>query len=461
MGCVSQKNETARAAKDLYRSELFRRRRLWAEASDVPWWIFSAEYGLVQPDQVIEPYDTRIGRLSSDARTRLAESVVSDLDLALAGLSGKVIELHAGDEYALVVKGPLQRRGATVIRPLEGLRIGEQLGWYGDHLGLDPVAPIARPIARRPAVAPKALLGDGRGLSRAITELFVSGRLDLTDRTNAPPAGWDGMPEVMAAKHVRALGATDSELRLFLTFNAAMDRARDADVLARRAVKLFELERWTYNPVEVVRRSTLDLTDALRRSGVSQRHSVDVYGWRILAETLADPSRAPVARAAILEGHADALDLMGELQATSDGGSALFPLLSGPKVSALWVRLLAHPGGATITSMGDVPVAVDVQVRKVTEYLGVTDTGGLDLEDVRAAIQETWARDVAAHGAAGPDGIANTPGALDPALWFMASGAAPSVRLPAKNVQSPKSVWVVASRPQSSVRLLRQRDRVG
>jgi hypothetical protein len=406
------------AAKDLYRSELFRRRRLWAEASDVPWWIFSAEYGLVQPDQVIEPYDTRIGRLSPAARAKLADSVVSGLELALGGLSGKVIELHAGDEYTLVVKGALQRRQAAVIRPLEGLRIGEQLGWYGDHLDLDPVTPTEEPKARRPAVTPKALLGDGRGLSRAITDLFVSGDLDLRDRANAPPAGWDGMPEVIAARDVRALGATDAELRLFLTFNAAMDRARDADVLARRAVRLFELERWTYNPQEVVRRSMIDLTDALRRSGVSQRHSVDVYGWRILAETLADQTRAPVARGAVLEGHADALALMGELHATSDGGAALFPLLSGPKVSALWVRLLAHPGGVKMTSMVDVPVAVDVQVRKVTEYLGVTDTGGLDLEDVRAAIQETWARDVAAHGAVGPDGIANTPGALDPALWF-------------------------------------------
>lgn len=70
--------------------------------------------------------------------------------------------------------------------------------------------------------------------------------------------------------------------------------------------------------------------------------------------------------------------------------------------------------------MSEVPVAVDVQVRKVTEYLAVTDTGGLSLDDVRAAIQETWARDVDAHGADGPAGIENTPGALDPALWFYA-----------------------------------------
>ena len=65
LGCVSQKQATPMAAKDLYRSELFRRRRLWAEASGKPWWIVSAEYGLVDPDEVIAPYDTRIAKPSA------------------------------------------------------------------------------------------------------------------------------------------------------------------------------------------------------------------------------------------------------------------------------------------------------------------------------------------------------------------------------------------------------------
>jgi hypothetical protein len=66
------------------------------------------------------------------------------------------------------------------------------------------------------------------------------------------------------------------------------------------------------------------------------------------------------------------------------------------------------------------PVAVDVQVRKITEYLGVADTGDLDLNDARPLIQEAWARDVAEHGAAGPTVLDGTAAALDPALWFWA-----------------------------------------
>jgi hypothetical protein len=419
VGCVSQKNTDPAPAKDLYRSELFRRRRLWAEASKRPWWIVSAEYGLVAPDEVIAPYDTRIAALSAADRARLARGVAERLESEIGPLRAKVLELHAGDEYFLAVAPELRRRGAAVVRPLEGLRIGEQLGWYGDHLHLEPTTGGAQ-VRRRPARSAASMIGNGRGLSHVITKLFVSGGLDLSSRRGAPASGWDGMPEVVATSRLRQLGASEAELRLFLTFAAAMDRARDADVLARRAVRMFEAAPWTFAPDEISRRTLRDLTDALKEFGVSQRHSVDVFGWRTLAETLNDPSVAPESRAAIHQGQADARRLTAELASTSKQGTPLFPLLSGPKVSALWVRLLAFPGGATITSMETVPVAVDVQVRKVTEYLAVTDTGDLDLIDARSPIQETWARDVDGHGAAGPEAVANTPGALDPALWFYA-----------------------------------------
>lgn len=56
----------------------------------------------------------------------------------------------------------------------------------------------------------------------------------------------------------------------------------------------------------------------------------------------------------------------------------------------------------------------------MTEYLGVPDTGSLSLDDAREVIQRTWARDVETHGAVGPGQLGDTPGALDPALWFYA-----------------------------------------
>lgn len=151
---------------------------------------------------------------------------------------------------------------------------------------------------------------------------------------------------------------------------------------------------------------------------MSQRHSADAFGWRLLAETLADSTLAPATHAAIDVGRADANDLLAELAMTTAAGTPLFPLLGGPKIANLWIRLLAYPGSADITSLAVVQVAVDVQVRKVTEYLAVTETGGHALDDVRPVIEATWSQDVLNHGASGPPGLDGTPGALDPALWF-------------------------------------------
>ncbi len=78
----------------------------------------------------------------------------------------------------------------------------------------------------------------------------------------------------------------------------------------------------------------------------------------------------------------------------------------------MWIRLLAYPGGAVISSLDAVPVAVDVQVQRVTEYLGATDTGSLSLDEARPEIQAVWKAAVDAHGAAGPGPLADTAAAL-------------------------------------------------
>lgn len=78
--------------------------------------------------------------------------------------------------------------------------------------------------------------------------------------------------------------------------------------------------------------------------------------------------------------------------------------------------MLADPGGAEIENIGLLPVAVDVQVRKVSEYLGITQTAGRDLESVRIEIQRIWSS--LAGTAVGSPALSGTCAALDPALWF-------------------------------------------
>lgn len=60
IACSSQKAPVEKApAKDLYTGNLFIKARKLAEMHNVPYWILSAKYGIIMPDDVIETYDQK------------------------------------------------------------------------------------------------------------------------------------------------------------------------------------------------------------------------------------------------------------------------------------------------------------------------------------------------------------------------------------------------------------------
>ena len=66
--CTKQKRDEAAPARKLYDpSTYFRKQARYAETAD-EWWIQSAKYGLVHPDRVIKPYDTRADDLEEERR---------------------------------------------------------------------------------------------------------------------------------------------------------------------------------------------------------------------------------------------------------------------------------------------------------------------------------------------------------------------------------------------------------
>lgn len=97
VSCVSQKREQACAARDLYVSDLFCKARRYAEASGCPWYILSAEYCLVAPDQVIEPYERTLNAMAVKDRRIWAERVAVQLGAAVPDLA-RVVFL-AGERY--------------------------------------------------------------------------------------------------------------------------------------------------------------------------------------------------------------------------------------------------------------------------------------------------------------------------------------------------------------------------
>lgn len=66
VGCVKTKLEHGAPAKDLYVSDYFAKMRGYVEASGMPWFILSAEHGLVAPDRWLEPYERYLPATSGE-----------------------------------------------------------------------------------------------------------------------------------------------------------------------------------------------------------------------------------------------------------------------------------------------------------------------------------------------------------------------------------------------------------
>lgn len=133
VGCVKSKQPHAAPAKDIYTSALFRGARKLAEASGVPWFILSAEHGLLQPNEVIEPYDVYLKTMPTAYQRDWGRRVVEHLLRAIGPVEGRRIEVYASDAYVSAIRQRLKDAGAVVVEPIAGLRMGERLQWYASH----------------------------------------------------------------------------------------------------------------------------------------------------------------------------------------------------------------------------------------------------------------------------------------------------------------------------------------
>lgn len=168
VACAKTKAATAQPARQLYRSELFRRAAAYAEATYDHWFILSAQHYLVHPDEILEPYDKALQRMSAADRRHWGWSVESALRLGYGCATpgrrwpppsdspprlqigrwledgrrrgvDRAVELwfHAGATYVEPIVACLKQmsnRWATVHTPMVGLGVGEQLHWYGEQL---------------------------------------------------------------------------------------------------------------------------------------------------------------------------------------------------------------------------------------------------------------------------------------------------------------------------------------
>ena len=138
VGCGKAKLEEPAPARDLYTGALFRASLSYAEAlaaGSGRVFILSAEYGLVVPGEVLEPYDLHLGALPRAERLAWGERVVRQL-VAVAGPVEAAVVL-AGRTYAEAVRHGLSLSGRAVRldEPLDGVAgVGNRIAWLNRRL---------------------------------------------------------------------------------------------------------------------------------------------------------------------------------------------------------------------------------------------------------------------------------------------------------------------------------------
>jgi hypothetical protein len=180
IGCVRTKKAVSASAAELFDSPLFERRRHYAVTSGLPWFILSAKFGLLAPNDVIGPYDVYLKDQNPGYRKAWGEFVVAQLEQDASRLHGLTIEIHAGEAYVTPLQAPLAARGAKLAAPLAHLRQGEQLAWYDtDERRGTPETP---PAPQMPQADVQHLTGCLSDVTLALSpkELFARGRDGLT-----------------------------------------------------------------------------------------------------------------------------------------------------------------------------------------------------------------------------------------------------------------------------------------
>lgn len=119
ISCVSQKQDKACKAKDLYVSALFK--KCWAYANQLKpnqIYILSAKYHLLKPEKIISPYNLTLNNLSAAQRKDWARQVLKEMEATGLDLQHDKFVILAGKNYYQYLIGKNGIRQYTL--PLQG-----------------------------------------------------------------------------------------------------------------------------------------------------------------------------------------------------------------------------------------------------------------------------------------------------------------------------------------------------
>ena len=135
ISCVSKKLKAPSEAKNLYVSPWFKKASLIASKYFDECYILSAKYGLLNPEEIITPYEKTLLKMTRIERLKWANKVIKQINNQIEKQSEIII--FAGEKYREFLNEYLSDLGYRIIIPLQGLSIGKQMNWF-DRLETPP-----------------------------------------------------------------------------------------------------------------------------------------------------------------------------------------------------------------------------------------------------------------------------------------------------------------------------------
>jgi len=131
VGCVKAKRPGRWPAGEKYISALFTKSRAYAKQHADRWYILSAKYGLLAPDEEIDDYDETLATMGVRLREAWARRVHEQIESRGILCPGDSVLWLAGSKYKAHLSELLS--GVQQSDPLEGLRVGERLRFLTVH----------------------------------------------------------------------------------------------------------------------------------------------------------------------------------------------------------------------------------------------------------------------------------------------------------------------------------------
>ena len=133
ISCSKKKISYPAPAKILYDSPLFKNSRSYAEAITDSWFVLSAKYGLLLPDEMVEPYDLALWDLSNEEKLlwvrKVLDAIVKNIPI------GSRIIILAGKKYVELILNDLLSFGFNIETPLSKIiGIGNRISWLKNSL---------------------------------------------------------------------------------------------------------------------------------------------------------------------------------------------------------------------------------------------------------------------------------------------------------------------------------------